>query len=56
MIDSDEVLQKNCCNPFKTLKITIKQNLQLISVKLARDLQKNKLPTISGKTVGGNQD
>ena len=56
MIDNYEVLQKNCCNPFKTPKTTIKRNLQVISVKFAKDQQKNQLAIIPGKKVCGNQD
>ena len=41
MIDNYEVLQKNCCNPFKTQKTTIKRNLRDMSLKFAKDQQKN---------------
>ena len=37
MIGNYEVLQKNCCNPFKTQKTIIKRNLRVISVKFAKD-------------------
>ena len=37
MIDNYEVLQKNCCNPFKTHKTTIKQNFRVMSVKFAEE-------------------
>ena len=47
--------KKNCCNPFKTHKTTIKQNLRVISVKFAKDQQKNQLAIIPGK-VCGTQD
>ena len=47
---------KNCCNPFKTRKTTIKRNLQVISVEFAKDLQKNQSAVIPGKKVCGNQD
>ena len=43
MIDKYDVLQKNCCNPSKTHKTTNKRNLQVISVKFAKYLQKNYL-------------
>ena len=49
MIDNYEVLQKNCCNSFKTPKTTIKRNLQAIRVKFAKDQQKNQLAIIPGK-------
>ena len=52
MIDNYEVLQKNCCNPFKTHKSTIKRNLQVMSVKFAKDQQKkNQLPRLCCGTL-----
>ena len=54
MIDNHEALQKYCCNPFKTHKNNTKQNLQIISVKFAKDLQKNQFAIIPGRKVCGN--
>ena len=51
MIDKYDVLQKNCCNPSKTHKTTIKQNLRVISVNFAKDLEKNQLAIIPEKNV-----
>ena len=51
IIDNYEVLQKNCCNPFKTLKSTIKRNLQVMSVKFAKDQQKNQLARLCCGTL-----
>ena len=54
MIDNHEALQKYCCNPFKTHKNNIKRNLQVISVKFAKDLQKNQFAIIPGRKVCRN--
>ena len=43
---------KNCCNSFKAHKTNIKQNVQVISVKFAKDLQKNQFAIILGKKCG----
>ena len=55
MIDNYEVLQKNCCNPFKTHKSTIQRNLRVLSVKFAKGQQKNQSAIIPGKKVCENQ-
>ena len=49
VIDNYDVLERKCCNPFKTHKNTVKQNFRVTSVKFTKDLQKNQLAIIPGK-------